>query len=86
MSTNPDSNKTQLVEIAKTVGAILGVPLALFTVTNNVIEQPLISLVVALVAAVLISVWVVLSGWANITQIITAWLALAGPLFFTALY
>jgi len=77
MSANPVNNKTQLVEIVKTVSAILGVPLALFAVTNSVIEQPLISLVVAIIAAVLISVWVVLSGWANITQIITAWLALA---------
>jgi formylglycine-generating enzyme required for sulfatase activity len=77
VSTNPDSNKTQLVEIAKTVGAILGVPLALFAVTNSVIAQPIASLFVAIIAAVLISVWVVLSGWANITQIITAWLALA---------
>ncbi len=77
MSTNPDSNKTQLVEIAKTVGAILGVPLALFAVTNSIIAQPIVSLVVAIIAAVLISVWVVLSGWANITQIITTWLALA---------
>jgi hypothetical protein len=76
MSTNPDSNKTQLVDIAKTVGAILGVPLALFAVTNSVIAQPITSLVVALIAAILISVWVVLSGWANITQIIVAWLAL----------
>jgi hypothetical protein len=77
MSTKPDGNKTQLVEIAKTVGAILGVPLALFAVTNSVIAQPIISLVVAIVAAIFISVWVILSGWANITQIITAWLALA---------
>lgn len=77
MSTNSDSDRTQLVEMAKAVGAILGVPLALFAVTNSVIEQPLISLLVALIVAVLISVWVVLSGWANITQVIIVWLVLA---------
>jgi alpha-glucoside transport system substrate-binding protein len=77
MSTNPDDQKTQLTDMVKAVGAILGVALALFTVVNSIIAQPITSLVVALIAATLVSAWLVLSRWVSITQVITAWLALA---------
>jgi hypothetical protein len=42
MSTNSDNSQAQLVEIAKAVGAIVGVPLALFVLVNNIVEQPII--------------------------------------------
>ncbi len=77
MSTNSDNSQTQLVEIAKAVGAIVGVPLALFVLANNIVEQPNIGLVVALITAVLASVWVVHSGWTGIIEVVVAWLALA---------
>ena len=77
MNTDSNNHRAQLTEIAKAVGAILGVPLALFAVLNSIIAQPITSLVVALIAAALASVWIVLSRWTSITQIITAWLALA---------
>lgn len=77
MNANSGNHKTQLTELAKAVGAILGVPLALFAVVNSIFEQPLISLIVALITAVLVSVWVILSRWISIREIITAWLALA---------
>jgi hypothetical protein len=81
MSTNPGNNKAQLTEMVKAVGAVLGVALALFTVVNSIIAQPITSLVVALVAAALVSAWLVLSHWVSITQVITAWLALAVVVF-----
>ena len=77
MSTNPDDQKTQLTDMVKAVGAILGVALALFTVVNSIIAQLTTSLVVALIAAALVSAWLVLSRGVSITQVITAWLALA---------
>ncbi len=77
MSTSSDDNKTQLIEIAKAVGVILGVPLTLFAVVNSLIEQPVISLVVALLTAGLASIGAVRSQWANLTQVVIAWLALA---------
>jgi hypothetical protein len=77
MSTNSNNSQAQLVEIAKAVGAIVGVPLALFVLANNIVEQPIIGLVVALIAAVLASVWVVHSGWTGITEVVIAWMALA---------
>ena len=77
MSTKPDDQKTELTDMVKAVGAVLGVALALFTIVNSSIAQPITSLVVALIAAVLVSAWLVFSRWFSITQVITAWLALA---------
>jgi hypothetical protein len=65
-----------LVEKAKAIGTVLGVPLALFTVISNIVAQPLIALVVALAMAILVSVLVVRSHWAGITEVIIAWLSL----------
>jgi hypothetical protein len=76
MSGNAGNRKAPLIEIAKAVGPILGVPLALFAIVSTVVEQPIIALVVALIMAVLASVWVVRSGWTGITEMIVAWLVL----------
>ena len=77
MSANPENNEAQIVKMAKAIAAILGVPLALFAVVNSIVEQPLISLLVAFIAAILVSAWVVLSRRIGITGVIIAWLALA---------
>ena len=76
MSTNPSNRQAQLVEIAKAIGAIVGVPLVLFTLVNNFVEQPVVALVAALITAALASVWVVRSRRIAITQVVVAWLAL----------
>lgn len=76
MSTSSSERKAPLIEIAKAIGPILGVPLALFAVISNIVEQPIIALIVALVTAALASVVVVRSGWTGITEVVVAWLAL----------
>lgn len=76
MSTESGNQQAQLVDIARAVGAILGVPLALYTIINGIIEQPLVSLAVAVVAAILASFWVVLAHRRSISGVIIAWLAL----------
>jgi hypothetical protein len=77
MSGNAGNRKAPLIEIAKAVGLILGIPLALFAIVSSVVEQPIIALVVALITAVLASVWVVRSSWTGITEVVVAWMALA---------
>jgi hypothetical protein len=76
MGTNSDNRKVPLIDIAKAVGAILGVPLALFAVINGVSAQPITALIVALVTAVLASALVVYYDWSGITEMILAWLAI----------
>jgi LysM repeat protein len=76
VSTNSDDRRNQLVEIAKAIGAILGVPLALFTVVNSIISQPISALVVAIVTAIFASIWMVHSGRIGITGVGIGWLSL----------
>ncbi len=76
MSTNHSNPQGQLADIARAVAAILGVPLVLFAITNNIVEKPFIALGAALITAVLASVWVVRSRRAGITGVIIAWLTL----------
>ena len=76
MSTDPSNRGSSLIEIFKAVGVIVALPLALFAFANNIVAQPVIALVVALITAVLASAWVVCSGWTGITEVIVAWLTL----------
>jgi hypothetical protein len=75
MSTNSD-NTSKLIETAKAIGVILGVPLGLFAVFSNLFQQPLIaSLIVAVITAVLASTWMIYSRRVNTTSLAFAWLA-----------
>jgi len=75
MGNNVDNNRNQFIEAAKAIGVILGVPLALFTVINNFFQQPLIvSLLVAIITAILLSAWILYSKWASLTSVLIAWL------------
>ena len=76
MSTDTSNRIEQLVEIAKALGAILGLPLALFAVMNSVVAHPTISILVAMVTAFLISIWVVSTKWTGIKEVVIAWLSL----------
>ncbi|MBI1877222.1 MAG: carboxypeptidase regulatory-like domain-containing protein [Chloroflexi bacterium] len=76
MGTNPGNQRDQLVEKIKAIGAILGVPLALFAIVSNIVTQPIIALVVALVTLITLSVWAVYTHRIGITGVIIAWLTL----------
>jgi hypothetical protein len=82
MSTDSSNRKSSLVEIFKAVVAILGVPLALFAIVDSIIGQPITSLIVALITAVIASVLVVRYGWTGVMEIIIAWLAMAVVVLF----
>lgn len=68
--------KRQLSDILKATAAIVGAPLALFAVINNIVAQPIAALIVALIMAALASVWVFRSGRTGVTELLVAWLAL----------
>jgi uncharacterized protein YraI len=76
MSTDPDNRKASLIDMFKAVGTIVALPLALFALTNSIVAQPIIALVVALIIAILASVWVLLSCQTDIQEVIIAWLIL----------
>jgi hypothetical protein len=77
MSKVPTNSKSQLIEFFKVIGAVLALPLILFTVFNNIFEQPLISLLVTLIIAILSSVWLVRFQRINFSYIMIAWLSFA---------
>jgi hypothetical protein len=76
MNANPGNHQPSLAEIVGILVAILGGPLTLFTIFKDVIEQPVIASVVALIMMVLTSVYAVHFRRADIRRIIIAWLAL----------
>lgn len=69
--------QSELVHIAKVVGRILGIPLVLFAIVNSFLEQPLTSLIVSLICAILLSIWSVCFKRSSFTPLIIAWLSLA---------
>jgi hypothetical protein len=71
-----EKGKRQIVDVAKAVGAILGVPLALFAIASNMFDQPLVAMAVALTTAILASIWVVYTRWTGFLEVVVAWLAL----------
>lgn len=62
--------------MAKALGAILGVPLALFAIGSSIVDQPLIALAVALITAILASIWVAYTRWTGLLEVVVAWMAL----------
>jgi hypothetical protein len=68
--------RQRILDVAKAIGAVLGVPLALFAVVSSIVDQPLIALAVALIIAILISIRVVYIHWTGLLEVIVAWLAL----------
>ena len=68
---------TGLGEVIKSITAILGVPLALFALANHVSSNPVVSLVVALATAIVLSIWAVRSPWSRTTAVAGIWLVLA---------
>ena len=66
----------QIVDVARAIGAIFGVPLTLFAIISSLINQPFIALVVALVTAILVSIWVVYTRWTGFLEVAVAGLAL----------
>jgi hypothetical protein len=76
MSADPSNRKTSLIDIFRAVAAIVGVPLALFALSNGIVANPILALVVALITAALASACVVQSGWTGTTEVVVAWLAL----------
>ncbi|MBN1992146.1 MAG: carboxypeptidase regulatory-like domain-containing protein [Anaerolineae bacterium] len=75
MNNNNNRGKA-IIEIVKAIGAVLGVPLALFAVITNFVDKPITALIVAIGLAVLMSIWVVYSGWTSTMGMAFAWLGL----------
>ena len=71
MSEGSTKSKNTIVDYAKAFGAMLGIPLALFGIITNFLEQPVfISVSVALVVLISLSVLVHRKKWLNFTEII----------------
>lgn len=75
MSKSSTNSKSPSREFFEVIGAVLGIPLVLFTIVNSISEQPLIALIVTLITAVLLSIWLYFRG-ISFTYIIIAWLSL----------
>jgi len=76
MNANPGNHQDQLIEMAKAIAAILGVPLVLFTLVNSFRANLYVSLIVAFLTAILASAWMIRSNWVGITELAVGWLSL----------
>ena len=72
----PNGPRSSLAEWAKVITAIIGVPILAYTIINNYFERPSITIAVALITAILASVYMVRYQRATINSIIITWLAL----------
>ncbi len=76
MNNDQDTTKnSQLIDFLKTIGTVLGVPLGLFAIINTIFQQPIISLVVAGVTLVFLSIGVAYFWKINIAYLAIAWLS-----------
>jgi hypothetical protein len=71
-----NNSKSAIVDLVKTIVAVTALPLTVYTVTNNFVEKPGITLVAALITALLASALVVRYQNVRIDTVITAWLML----------
>ena len=62
--------------ILKSIGAIAALPLTIFALVKTVVDNPVIMLVVALITAILASVFVITQWKVKIEGVIIAWLIL----------
>ena len=72
----PQSSRNSLVDLAKAIVAIAAVPLGAYTIINNFLEQPGITLGIAILTAIAASIYMVSSQRTNIRDLIIAWLTL----------
>jgi len=77
MSYESKEKESPLIEFLKTLGIVLGVPIALFSVINSIFAQPTVSLVVAIITGVVLSVWLAYSHKINFSYLAIAWLSFA---------
>lgn len=76
MSDKSTEKQSTLVEFSQAIGAILGVPLVLFALVNNMAQQTAISLVVAVLTGIALTVWLFYVRKMNWTYLAIAWLIL----------
>ena len=76
MSHKSNEKKSPLVEFLQTIGVVLGVPIALFTIVNSIFQQPTVSLIVAIITGFVLSIWLAYSRKINFAYLAIAWLSL----------
>lgn len=76
MSDEATEKKSSLVELSQAIGAVLGVPIVFFTIINNIFQQPIVSLSIAIITGIGLSIWLASSRKMNYAYLAIAWLAL----------
>jgi len=76
MNNESNQKKSSLVEFLQAISAILGVPIVLFTIINNIFPQPTVSLIVAIITGIALTIWLAYYRKINFAYLAIAWLSL----------